>query len=81
MQLMPGTARGLGVDPWNPAQAVQGAAQLLSGYLHRFGSVPLALAAYNAGPGAVEQYGGVPPYRETQNYVTKITGLLAGGAA
>jgi len=81
MQLMPGTARGLGVDPWNPAQAVQGAAQLLSGYLHRFGSMPLALAAYNAGPGAVEQYGGVPPYRETQNYVTKITGLLAGGAA
>ncbi|HEU5269856.1 MAG TPA: transglycosylase SLT domain-containing protein [Jatrophihabitans sp.] len=81
MQLMPSTARGLGVDPWNPAQAVQGAAQLLSGYLRRFGSVPLALAAYNAGPGAVEQYGGVPPYRETQNYVAKITGLLAGGAA
>jgi cell wall-associated NlpC family hydrolase len=81
MQLMPSTARGLGVDPWDPAQAVQGAAQLLSGYLRRFGSVPLALAAYNAGPGAVEQYGGVPPYRETQNYVNKITGLLAGGAA
>jgi cell wall-associated NlpC family hydrolase len=81
MQLMPGTAQGLGVDPWNPAQAVQGAAQLLSGYLRRFGSVPLALAAYNAGPGAVEQYGGVPPYRETQNYVAKITGMLAGSAA
>ncbi|MFL6160958.1 MAG: NlpC/P60 family protein [Jatrophihabitantaceae bacterium] len=81
MQLMPGTARGLGVDPWDPAQAVQGAAQLLSGYLTRFGSVPLALAAYNAGPGAVEQYGGVPPYTETQNYVTKITGLLTGVAA
>ena len=81
MQLMPSTARGLGVDPWNPAQAVQGAAQLLSGYLARFGSVPLALAAYNAGPGAVEQYGGVPPYTETQNYVTKITGLMAGAAA
>jgi cell wall-associated NlpC family hydrolase len=81
MQLMPGTARGLGVDPWVPAQAVQGAAQLLSKYLHTFGTVPLALAAYNAGPGAVEQYGGVPPYRETQNYVTKITGLMAGGAS
>lgn len=81
MQLMPGTAAGLGVNPWDPAQAVQGAAKLLSGYLTRFGSVPLALAAYNAGPGAVEQYGGVPPYAETQNYVAKITGLLAGAAA
>jgi hypothetical protein len=81
MQLMPGTASGLGVNPWDPAQAVQGAAQLLSGYLNRYGSVPLALAAYNAGPGAVDQYGGVPPYRETQNYVAKITQLLTGGAA
>lgn len=80
MQLMPSTARGLGVDPWQPAQAVQGAAQLLSKYLHSYGSVPLALAAYNAGPGAVEQYGGVPPYSETQKYVTKITGLMAGRA-
>lgn len=80
MQLMPSTAQGLGVDPWVPGQAVQGAAQLLSKYLHNFGSVPLALAAYNAGPGAVEQYGGVPPYRETENYVTKITGLMASGA-
>lgn len=81
MQLMPSTAQGLGVDPWNPGQAVQGAAQLLSGYLHQFGSVPLALAAYNAGPAAVEQYGGVPPYTETQNYVSRITGLMAGAAA
>jgi peptidoglycan DL-endopeptidase CwlO len=81
MQLMPGTASGLGVNPWDPAQAVRGAAQLLSGYLNRYGSVPLALAAYNAGPGAVDQYGGVPPYQETQNYVDKITRLLAGGAA
>ncbi|HET6210750.1 MAG TPA: NlpC/P60 family protein [Jatrophihabitans sp.] len=81
MQLMPSTAQGLGVDPWNPGQAVQGAAQLLSGYLHRFGTVPLALAAYNAGPAAVEQYGGVPPYTETQNYVSRITGLMAGASA
>jgi cell wall-associated NlpC family hydrolase len=81
MQLMPSTASGLGVNPWDPAQAVRGAAQLLSDYLHRYGSVPLALAAYNAGPGAVDQYGGVPPYRETQNYVAKITALLAGSAA
>ena len=79
MQLMPSTAKGLGVDPWVPAQAVDGAAKMLSGYLTKFGSVPLALAAYNAGPGAVEQYGGVPPYTETQNYVTKITGLMSGG--
>lgn len=80
MQLMPTTAQGLGVDPWQPAQAVQGAARLLSQYLNSYGSVPLALAAYNAGPGAVEQYGGVPPYTETQKYVTKITGLMAGRA-
>ena len=79
MQLMPSTAKGLGVDPWVPAQAVDGAAKMLSGYLTKFGSVPLALAAYNAGPGAVEQYGGIPPYTETQNYVTKITGLMSGG--
>lgn len=81
MQLMPGTAHGLGVNPWDPSQAVAGAAQLLSGYLHSFGTVPLALAAYNAGPGAVEQYGGVPPYSETQNYVRKITGLMAGASS
>jgi cell wall-associated NlpC family hydrolase len=81
MQLMPGTARELGVNPWVPAQAVQGAAQLLSKHLRTFGSVPLALAAYNAGPGAVEQYGGVPPYNETQKYVSKITAMLAGRAA
>jgi cell wall-associated NlpC family hydrolase len=80
MQLMPSTAAGLGVNPWNPSEAVQGAAQLLSGYLHKYGSNALALAAYNAGPGAVDQYGGVPPYPETQNYVTKITGLMAGNS-
>jgi cell wall-associated NlpC family hydrolase len=79
MQLMPSTAAGLGVNPWDPSQAVQGAAQLLSGYLNKYGSVPLALAAYNAGPGAVDQYGGVPPYAETQKYVQKITDLM--GAA
>lgn len=81
MQLMPGTAKELGVNPWVPAQAVQGAAQLLATHLRNYGSVPLALAAYNAGPGAVEQYGGVPPYKETQNYVRKITAMLAGRAA
>lgn len=72
MQLMPGTARGLGVDPFDPAQAVDGAARLLSGHLNKYGSLDLALAAYNAGPGAVDRYGGVPPYRETQTYVQRI---------
>jgi cell wall-associated NlpC family hydrolase len=76
MQLMPGTAAGLGVDPFNPAQAVQGAAELFSNYLRTYKSIPLALAAYNAGPGAVNRYGGVPPYSETQNYVRKITSLM-----
>ncbi len=72
MQLMPGTARGLGVDPRNPAQAVDGAARLLADHLDRFGSTSLALAAYNAGPGAVQKYGGVPPYAETQQYVRRV---------
>lgn len=72
MQLMPGTAAGLGVDPFNPAQAIDAAAQLLSGYISQFGSVPLALAAYNAGPGAVERYGGIPPYAQTQSYVQEV---------
>jgi cell wall-associated NlpC family hydrolase len=77
MQLMPGTAAGLGVDPMDPAQAIDGAAVLLGGYLNQYGgSVPLALAAYNAGPGAVAQFGGVPPYAETQNYVANITSML-----
>ncbi|GAB2693928.1 lytic transglycosylase domain-containing protein [Thalassiella azotivora] len=79
MQIMPGTARGLGVDPRDPTQAVDGAARLLAEHLDRFGSLELALAAYNAGPGAVRKHDGVPPYRETQNYVRKVTALLAGG--
>lgn len=72
MQFMPATARGLGIDPWNPEQAVDGAARLLKENLQRFGSTELALAAYNAGPGAVSRHGGIPPYRETENYVRKI---------
>ncbi|PZS25849.1 MAG: lytic transglycosylase [Pseudonocardiales bacterium] len=78
MQLMPGTARELGVDPTDPAQAIDGAARLLAGNLRKFGSVPLALAAYNAGAGAVQRYGGIPPYAETQSYVRKVEAVLAG---
>jgi hypothetical protein len=81
MQIMPGTARELGVDPMVPAQAVDGAARLLARHLESFGSVPLALAAYNAGPGAVRRHDGVPPYRETQDYVRKVTDLLTRRAA
>lgn len=72
MQLMPATARGLGVNAFDPAQAVDGAARLLKHHLKEFGSVPLALAAYNAGPGAVHRYGGIPPYAETQAYVVRV---------
>lgn len=72
MQIMPGTARELGVDPMDPAQAVDGAARLLRRHIDRFGSLELALAAYNAGPGAVDRFDGIPPYRETQDYVRKI---------
>jgi hypothetical protein len=73
MQLMPGTAAGLGVkNSFDPAQAIDGAAKLLKSLLSEFGRTDLALAAYNAGPGAVHRYDGIPPYAETQNYVRRI---------
>ena len=76
MQIMPGTARELGVDPRDPVEAVDGAARLLRSNLRQFdGSVRLAVAAYNAGPGAVRRYDGVPPYAETRTYVQRV---LAG---
>lgn len=80
-QLMPGTARGLGVDPANPVQNLTGAATYLDNMYKKFGRWDLALAAYNAGPGAVEQHGGIPPYAETQAYVKNIMAAAhrAGG--
>lgn len=73
MQLMPATARSLGVDPLDPTEAVDGAARLLKDLLSRFdGRVDLALAGYNAGPGAVRTHGGIPPYPETQTYVRRV---------
>ena len=73
-QLMPGTARKLGVDINNPAQNLEGGARYLRQMYDKFGSWKLALAAYNAGPGAVEKHGGIPPYAETRGYVKAILG-------
>ncbi len=73
-QLMPGTAQLLRVDPHDPAQNLEGGARYLAQMYRKFGSWRLALAAYNAGPGAVEKHNGVPPFRETRNYVRKILG-------
>ncbi len=72
MQFMPGTAQGMGIDPCDPAEAIPAGARYLLAQYERFDSWELALAAYNAGPGAVEQYGGIPPYAETQTYVPKV---------
>lgn len=73
-QLMPATARFLGVDPHDPIQNLEGGARYLAMQFREFGSWRLALAAYNAGPDAVKKYGGVPPYKETKNYVRIIWG-------
>lgn len=78
-QFMPPTAQAYGLDnPFDPAAAIDAQARLMRDLLGRFGSVPLALAAYNAGPGAVGGCGCIPPYPETQAYVAKILGLLRG---
>ena len=78
-QFMPGTARAYGLDdPFDAEKAIDAQAHLMSDLLRRFGTTALALAAYNAGPGAVARYGGIPPYPETRGYVAKILGLLGG---
>jgi hypothetical protein len=77
MQIMPETARQLGIDPRDPVQSIQGAASYLRTLLNQFnGNTMLAIAAYNAGPGAVARYNGIPPFKETQNYVVQVAELM-----
>jgi len=79
-QLMPATAQALGVtNPFDPEQSLTAGARYLAQLLRQFGSLPLALAAYNAGPGAVQFYHGIPPYPETQAYVERILALVGSG--
>jgi soluble lytic murein transglycosylase-like protein len=79
-QFMPGTAEAMGLDnPFDPVEAIDAQAHLMSNLLESFGGkVALALAGYNAGAGAVQRHGGIPPYPETRAYVAKILGLLRG---
>jgi soluble lytic murein transglycosylase-like protein len=71
-QLMPATAKSLGVDPSNPHENLRGTTRYLASNLKRFKSIPLAAAGYNAGPGAVSKHGGIPPFKETKEYVKRV---------
>jgi soluble lytic murein transglycosylase-like protein len=75
-QLMPGTAEGLGVDPHDWRANLDGSARYLAAQLETFRDARFALAAYNAGPDAVRQHGGIPPYRETQNHVQRVLAVF-----
>ena len=76
MQIVPSTARHLGVtDPFDPDQSIAGGAAYLAKQVGRFGTYSLAVATYNAGPEAVVRYGGIPPYKETRTYVSRVIGL------
>ena len=79
MQLMPETARNLGSQSLGPTQNIMAGTRFLRWLLDEFGSTRLAVAAYNAGPGAVKRHGGVPPYAETQKYVKKVLAYRAKG--
>ncbi|PZQ96154.1 MAG: lytic transglycosylase domain-containing protein [Cereibacter sphaeroides] len=76
-QLMPDTAAALGVNPYDPAENLHGSARYLLSQLEAFGATDLALAAYNAGPEAVRDYGGIPPYAETEGHVAKVLRLTS----
>ena len=79
MQIMDFNSRAMGVtNPFDPAQNIEAGARILSGHINRYGDLPKALAAYNAGGPTVDRYGGIPPFRETQTYVSRVLDALRG---